>query len=76
MLQSTYFFIKNLHNRPDAKTMKKKLNALYGVLSVQLDNKSDRLGIDYDTTGVTGQQLADYLGSSGYPVNIMQNLGY
>lgn len=74
MLQSVYFEVRNVHDKHDLKQMKKGLNTLYGVLSVSLNSKEYRVGIDYDTTGITGQQIADYLNDRGYTVTNVYDL--
>lgn len=68
MLQSVYFEVKNVQDKHDLKQMKKGLDTLYGVLSVSVNKKDHRVGVDYDTTGVTEQQIEDYLKDRGYTV--------
>ena len=72
MLQSVYFEVKNVQDKHDLKQMKKGLDTLYGVLSVSVNQKEHRVGVDYDTTGVTGQQIEDYLNDRGYTVTNVQ----
>lgn len=76
MLQSSYFKVNNLNQRQDLRDMKKGLKTLYGVLSVSTNQNDDRVGVDYDTTGVTGQQISDYLNDRGYKVTNIYDLGY
>ena len=54
--------------------MKKGLDTLYGVLSVSVNQKAHRVGVDYDTTGVTEQQIEDYLNDRGYTVTNVYDL--
>ena len=74
MLQSVYFEVKNVQDKHDLKQMKKGLDTLYGVLSVSVNQKEHRVGIDYDTTGVTGQQIQAYLNDRGYTVTGVYDL--
>ena len=74
MLQSLYFEVKIVQDNHDLKQMKKGLDTLYGVLSVSVNQKAHRVGVDYDTTGVTGQQIEDYLNDRGYTVTNVYDL--
>ena len=74
MLQSVYFEVKNVQDKHDLKQMKKGLDTQYGVLSVSLNQKAHRVGVDYDTTGVTEQQIEDYLNDRGYTVTNVYDL--
>ena len=74
MLQSVYFEVKNVQDKHDLNQMKKGLDTLYGVLSVSVNQKEHRVGIDYGTTGVTGQQIQDYLNDRGYTVTGVYDL--
>ena len=76
MLQSLYFEVKNLQNKHDYKEMKKGLDTLYGVLSVSVNQKNKRVGVDYDSTGVTEQQITNYLNDRGYTVTNIQDVGF
>lgn len=76
MLQSSYFEVKNLNDKHDLKEMKKGLDTLYGVLSVSINKNKGRVGVDYDTTGVTGQQISDFLNDKGYKVTNVYDLGF
>ncbi len=75
MLQSAYFEVKNLQNKHDLKQMKKGLDTLYGVLSVSINKNQSRVGIDYDATGVSDQQITDFLKDRGYKVTHVYDLG-
>ena len=54
--------------------MKKGLDTLYGVLSVSVNQKAHRVGVDYDTTVVTEQQIEDYLKDRDYTVTNVYDL--
>ena len=71
MLQSVYFEVKNVQDKHDLKQMKKGLDTLYGVLSVSVNQKAHRVGVDYDTTE---QQIEDYLNDRGYTVTNVYDL--
>ncbi len=74
MLQSVYFQVQNVRDKHDLKQMKKGLDTLYGVLSVSVNPKERKVGVDYDTTGITGQQITDYLHDKGYQITGMRNI--
>ena len=74
MLQSSYFRVSELESKKELKEMKKGLNTLYGVLSVEINAKDNSVGVDYDTTGVTGEQISHYLKDRGYQVTNVYDL--
>ncbi|MBS5344082.1 MAG: heavy metal-associated domain protein [Clostridium sp.] len=74
MLQSVYFEVKNVQDKHNLKQMKKGLDTLYGILAVSLNKKDHRIGVDYDTTGITEQQIENYLNDRGYNVSNVYDL--
>jgi copper chaperone CopZ len=67
--ESIYFGVTNLRSKHDVKKIKRELDTFPGVLSVSVSTENRRVGVDYDSTGVTKSQLELCLSDMGY--NIM-----
>lgn len=65
---SVYFTLDGLNNKHDVKAIKRELDTLPGVLSVSLSNESNRVAVDFDTTGVQSERIGKQLEQMGYPV--------
>lgn len=65
---SVCFTLGNLDSRHDRKAIKQELGALPGVLSVSVGSGSNRVAVDFDTTGVQGGHIGKQLEKMGYQV--------
>ena len=65
---SAYFSLGNAGDKHDAKAIKRELAALPGVLSVSISSSSNRIAVDFDTTGVQPERIKKQLEMLGYPV--------
>lgn len=65
---SVYFTLKNLGRKHDAQAIKRELDALPGVRSVSISNRSDCVAVDFDTTGVPSDRIRKQLEKMGYQV--------
>ena len=65
---SVYFTLGNSENQPDVKTIKRELDTLPGVRSVSISGSSNRVAVDFDTTGVQPDRIRKRLEAMGYQV--------
>ena len=65
---SVYFTLGNSENQPDVKTIKRELDTLPGVRSVSISGSSNRVAVDFDTTGVQPDRMRKRLEAMGYQV--------
>ena len=65
---SIYFTLDNLENKHDTKAIKRELDTLPGVHSVSISDSSNRIAVDFDTTGVQPDRIRKKLEKMGYQV--------
>lgn len=65
---SIYFTLDNLENKHDTKAIKRELDTLPGVRSVSISDSSNRIAVDFDTTGVQPDRIRKQLEKMGYQV--------
>ena len=74
--ESAYFKLGRTDGRHDAKTLKKGLDALPGVMSVSVNLKNGNVAVDYDDTGVTQAQIQRQVESLGFPIHPQNTDGH
>lgn len=65
---SIYFTVDNVNGKHDVKELKRELDTFPGVISVSVNDKTESIAVDFDTTGVTGQRLKKRVEKLGYEV--------
>lgn len=65
---SAYFKVNNLDEKHDVKKLKRELDGFSGVFSVSASDKSGCVAVDYDTTGVSQEQLRAKIEKLGYNI--------
>lgn len=65
---SVYFTLGDLENKHDSKAIKRELDMLPGVRSVSISDSSNRVAVDFDTTGVQPDQIKKQLEKMGYQI--------
>ena len=65
---SIYFSVTNSVGRHEMKELKRELDALHGVLSVSVNNRTKDIAVDYDTSGVNQEQIRTQLEILGYDI--------
>ena len=63
---SVYFEVKDMKGLHDVKEIKRELDAFNGVISVSVNNRTNKIGVDYDTTGINQDDLKMRLQDLGY----------
>ena len=65
---SVYFTLGDLKDKHDGKAIKRELDTLPGVRSVSISDSSNRVAVDFDTTGVQPDRIRKQLEKMGYQV--------
>ena len=65
---SVYFTLGDLDNKHDMKAIKRELDTLPGVRSVSISDSSNRVAVDFDTTGVQPDRIRKQLEKMGYQI--------
>lgn len=65
---SIYFTVDNVNGKHDVKQLKRELDTFPGVISVSVNDKTESIAVDFDTTGVTAQRLKKRVEKLGYEV--------
>lgn len=65
---SVYFTLGDLDNKHDVKAIKREFDALPGVLSVSISDSTNRVAVDFDTTGVQTDRIGKRLEKMGYQI--------
>ena len=63
---SAYFTVEDFKGKRDGKDIKKEIDKIPGVISVSVNNETARVAIDFDTTGVTQNELENKLKNLGF----------
>ncbi len=69
---SVYFAVKDLNGKHGTKELKRELGTLHGVISVSVNELTDNIAVDFDTTGVKQEQLKTTIEKLGYDITQMQ----
>lgn len=54
---SIYFTVDDVNGKHDVKQLKRELDTFQGVISVSVNDKTESVAVDFDTTGVQQEQL-------------------
>ncbi len=65
---SIYFTLRNVDGKHEVKEIKRELDALPGVISVSVNDRSERVAVDFDTTGVKSINIERKLEKLGYEI--------
>ena len=65
---SIYFTVNKVDGKHDVKQMKQGLDALPGVISVSVNEITNRVAVDFDTTGVQTARIGKQLEQMGYKI--------
>jgi len=65
---SAYFTVGNVNGKHDVKELKRELDTFAGVISVSVNDRTESIAVDFDTTGVKPEQLKKRIEKLGYQV--------
>lgn len=65
---SAYFTVGSIDGKHDVKELKHELGTLTGVLSVSINEQTESIAVDFDTTGVDRERIQKKIEKLGYDV--------
>lgn len=65
---SIYFTVGNVDGKHDVKELKRELDTLRGIISVSINDQTESIAIDFDTTGVQQERIQKKIEKLGYDV--------
>ncbi|MFV0497828.1 MAG: cation transporter [Candidatus Fimivivens sp.] len=65
---SVYFSVTNVNGKHDVKQLKREFDTFRGVTSVSVNDRTECIAVDFDTTDVKSEQLAKKLEKLGYEI--------
>ena len=65
---SIYFTVDNVNGKHDTKEIKRELDTFRGVISVSVNDRTECIAVDFDTTGVRPEQLKTKIENLGYKI--------
>lgn len=65
---NAYFTVSNVNGKHDVKKLKRELDTFPGVSSVSINDKTESIAVNFDTTGVKQEQLHKRIEKLGYEI--------
>lgn len=65
---SMYFTVNDVNGKHDVKELKHELGMLRGVFSVSVNDQTEQIAVDFDTTGIGQQQIQRKIEILGYQI--------
>lgn len=65
---SVYFVADHINGKHAVKEIKREISALPGVLSVSVNDETDTVAVDFDTTGIQQEKLQKHMEELGYKI--------
>jgi copper chaperone CopZ len=69
--QSAYFRVPNLGGEHGSKTIKHNLDGIHGVISVSVNLTSNKVAVDFDSTGTNCEKLKEEIEKSGFETQLI-----
>lgn len=66
--ESVYFLINKIDEKYDIKNIKRELDSLKGILSVSVNDKTNRVAVDYDAKDVEKHHIKNKIINMGYHI--------
>ncbi len=71
--QSAYFRIPELSESHDPKDLKKSIDGIRGVISVSVNSSTNKVAVDYDSTGTSCHGIKERIEKAGYSAQLIAN---
>ncbi len=65
---SVYYNLGDINGKHGVKAIKQELDALPGVISVSVNGSTNRVAVDFDTSGVQSDRIGKQLEKMGYKI--------
>lgn len=71
--QSAYFLVPGLNGKHAVKKIKQVFGGIPGILSVSADTGSDKVAVDYDSTGIDLHEIRNQFQDIGIDAELVEN---
>ena len=71
--QSAYFRVKDLSGSHDIKNIKQNIARIPGVMSVSVNASTDKVAVDYDSTGTNCDEIKGKIEISGFEAQLLDH---
>lgn len=74
--QSAYFRIPNLDGDRGGQKLKKNIDCIPGVISVSVTAQSNKVAVDYDSTGTSSRKIKEKIEDSGFEAQLIADVDH
>ena len=71
--QSAYFRVPDLSGNHDSKDIKSTIDSIRGVISVSVNASTNKVAVDYDSTGTSCDSIKNTIEKVGYTAQLIAN---
>lgn len=71
--QSAFFRVPDLGGSHGSKDIKKSIDGIRGVISVSVNASTNKVAVDYDSTGTTCDEIKSEIEKSGFTAQLLKN---
>ena len=71
--QSAYFRVPDLSGDHGSKDIKKTVDGIHGVISVSVNASTNKVAVDYDSTGTSCDLIKSTIEEAGYTAQLIAN---
>ncbi|RPF43341.1 heavy-metal-associated domain-containing protein [Hydrogenoanaerobacterium saccharovorans] len=68
MIENAYFIVEDTRGNHNMQDIKTKLDNLHGISSVYVDNNTHLVAVDYNSSGVSYDNIEYCLNKMGYQI--------
>lgn len=74
--QSAYFRVPDLGGDRGGQKLKKDIDSIPGVISVSVTAQSNKVAVDYDSTGTNSKQIKEKIEDSGFEAQLIADVDH
>lgn len=71
--QSAYFRVPDMADDHGSKIIKEDIDSIRGVISVSVNASTNKVSVDYDSTGTSCEQIKNQIEKSGFTAQLIAN---
>lgn len=71
--QSAYFRVPDISGNHGSKDIKENLDGIPGIISVSVNASTNKVAVDYDSTGTSCDCIKDTIEKAGYTAQLLAN---
>ncbi|RGB67949.1 MULTISPECIES: heavy-metal-associated domain-containing protein [Oscillospiraceae] len=66
--ETAWIMVENVDGKRDLGQIKRQLDTLHGVSSVSVNEQTNRIAVDYDSSGASYDKIENCLNKMGYQI--------